>query len=119
MSDVSLAVVGLGYWGPNLARNVAATPGARLAWCCEESGEARERAAALLPATRLSDSLDELLADETLDGVLLATPVPTHAPLALRVLGAGKHCFVEKPLAQSVADAERVVAAAAAAGTRC
>ena len=57
-----------------------------------------------------------MLADQTLDGVLLATPVSTHGSLAVRVLAAGKHCFVEKPLAQSVADAERVLAAAASAG---
>jgi predicted dehydrogenase len=115
--ELSLAVVGLGYWGPNLARNVAGTPGARLSWCCESDPAARERVAAALPAgTRLSDSLDELLADDGLDGVLLATPVRSHAELAIRVLGAGKHCFVEKPLAQSLADAQRVLDAAAASG---
>jgi predicted dehydrogenase len=115
--ELSLAVVGLGYWGPNLARNVAATPGARLSWLCDSDPAARERVAAALPAgTRLSDSLDELLADDELDGVLLATPVRSHAELAIRVLGAGKHCFVEKPLAQSLADAQRVLDAAAASG---
>ncbi len=51
-----------------------------------------------------------------LDAIALATPVPTHADLAVRVLEAGKHCFVEKPLAQSVADAERAVAAAQSSG---
>ncbi len=115
--ELSLAVVGLGYWGPNLARVVAGTPGARLSWCCESDPAARERVKAALPAgTRFSDSLDELLADDELDGVLLATPVPSHAELAIRVLAAGKHCFVEKPLAQSLADAERVLAAAASSG---
>ena len=54
----------------------------------------------------------DVLADESVEAVALATPVPTHADLAVRVLEAGKHCFVEKPLAQSVADAERVLAAA-------
>src|SRR6185503_881005 len=57
-----------------------------------------------------------LLGDPELDAIVLATPVPTHAALATRVLEAGKHCFVEKPLAQSVADAERAVAAAERAG---
>jgi predicted dehydrogenase len=116
VSEVSLAVVGLGYWGPNLARNVVETAGARLSWCCERDPAARERAARLLPGIAVVESLDEVLADQTLDGVLLATPVSTHGPLAVRVLAAGKHCFVEKPLAQSVADAERVLAAAASAG---
>ncbi len=55
-----------------------------------------------------------MLADDTVDAVALATPVPTHAELATRVLEAGKHCFVEKPMAQSTADAESVVAAARA-----
>ncbi len=116
MSELSLAVVGLGYWGPKLARNVAEIPGARLSWCCESDPAARERVAPLLHGARFSDSLAEVLADEELDGVLLATPVATHAQLATRVLEAGKHCFVEKPLAQSVADAQRVLDAAAASG---
>ena len=64
----------------------------------------------------MAADLDELLADATLDAVALATPVPTHAELAVRVLDAGKHCFVEKPLAQSVPDAERVLEAARASG---
>ncbi len=64
----------------------------------------------------LTGDLDELLADPALDAVVLATPVPSHAELAVRVLEAGKHCFVEKPLAQSVADAERVLEAARSSG---
>ena len=69
----------------------------------------------MFTGARFTDDLDEVLADDTLDAVVLATPVPTHAALALRVLAAGKHCFVEKPMAQSVADAEAVVAAARSA----
>jgi predicted dehydrogenase len=111
-----IGVAGLGYWGPNLARNFAAIPGCELAWCCDGDAAARERAAARFPSAATAASLDELLDDPALDAVALATPVPTHAELAVRVLEAGKHCFVEKPLAQSVADAERVVAAAQASG---
>jgi predicted dehydrogenase len=114
--EVTLAVVGLGYWGPNLARNVAAAAGARLAWCCDGDAQRREQFEATFPDTRFSASLDEVLADPALDGVLLATPVPTHADLAVRVLEAGKHCFVEKPLAQSTAAAQRAVDAAQASG---
>jgi predicted dehydrogenase len=110
--EISLAVVGLGYWGPNLARNIDSLRGARLAWCCDADAEASARLEHSFRSTRFTSSLDEVLADDSLDGVLLATPVPTHADLAIRVLEAGKHCFVEKPLAQSVADAERVVEAA-------
>jgi predicted dehydrogenase len=114
--SLRIAVVGLGYWGPNLARNFAAIEGCELAWCCDPSAQALERIAGRFPQARLSDDLNEVLADPALDAVALATPVPSHADTAVRVLEAGKHCFVEKPLAQSVADAERVVAAAEAAG---
>ncbi len=113
---VRIAVAGLGYWGPNLARNVDALAGAELAWGCDGSAPARERFAAQYSGARVTADLDELLADPALDAVMLATPVPTHGALAERVLDAGKDCFVEKPLAQSLADAERAVAAARRAG---
>jgi predicted dehydrogenase len=106
----------MGYWGPNLARNFAAIPGCELAWCCDGDAAARERAAARFPLAAVAEDLDELLADPLLNAVALATPVPSHAELAVRVLEAGKHCFVEKPLAQSVADGERVLAAARSSG---
>jgi predicted dehydrogenase len=114
--QLRIGVAGLGYWGPNLARNFAALPGCELAWCCDASEEARQRVTAQFPGARSSGDLDELLDDPTLDAVVLATPVPSHADLVVRVLGAGKHCFVEKPLTQSVSDAERAVAAAQASG---
>jgi predicted dehydrogenase len=110
---VSVAVVGLGYWGPNLARNFEALPSARLLWCCDTDAAARERIAPTFGAKRVTASLDEVLADPAVDAVALATPVPSHAELAVKVLEAGKHCLVEKPLAQSVSDAERAIAAAA------
>jgi predicted dehydrogenase len=113
---VRVAVAGLGYWGPNIARNVARLSDAELAWCCDASADNRARVAEQFPGVRFTDNLDEVLADDTVDAVALATPVPSHTPLALRVLAAGKHCFVEKPMAQSAADAEAVVAAAEAAG---
>ena len=115
-APIRVGVVGLGYWGPNLARNFSAIPGCELAWLCDASFDARQKLAAAFPQARESGDIIELLADPTLDAVVLATPVPTHAALAVDVLAAGKHCFVEKPLAQSVADAELAVAAAAAAG---
>ncbi|HYZ70520.1 MAG TPA: Gfo/Idh/MocA family oxidoreductase, partial [Thermoleophilaceae bacterium] len=115
-SPMRVGVVGLGYWGPNLARNLDRLPGAELRWLCDGSEAARARAAPGFPGVRLSAELDELLADPDLDAVVVATHVPSHAELTLRVLAAGKHCFVEKPLALRVADAERAVAAARAAG---
>jgi predicted dehydrogenase len=114
-TKIRIGVVGLGYWGPNLARNFAALPDCELTWCCDADQAVCERVAALYPTARASTDLQALLDDPELDAVVLATPVPTHADLAVRVLEAGKHCFVEKPLAQSVADAERAVAAGRAA----
>jgi predicted dehydrogenase len=113
---VRVAVVGLGYWGPNLARNLAAIPGCEVSWLCDASAEARSRLERSFPGARSTDVLGEVLDDPELDAVVLATPVPTHAELAVAVAEAGKHCFVEKPLATNAADAERAVAAAADAG---
>ncbi len=109
-------MVGLGYWGPNLARNFDRLPGCELRWCCDAAAERRERLALHHPDARFSGRLEDLLEDEALDAIVLATPVPTHAALAQRVVEAGKHCFVEKPLATSAVDAERAVAAAEKAG---
>jgi predicted dehydrogenase len=112
VSTIRVGVAGLGYWGPNLARNFAAIAGCEVAWLCDGDPAALERAGALVPAARRTADLGELLADPGLDAVALATPVPTHAELAETVVRAGKHCFVEKPLAQTVEGAERAVAAA-------
>jgi predicted dehydrogenase len=111
-----IGVVGLGYWGPNLARNFDRLPGAELRWICDQSQEALERWSPSFPDARVSQDLDELLGDPELDAVVVATHVPSHAALAIRALEAGKHCFVEKPLAYSVAEGEQVVAAAREAG---
>jgi len=113
---VRVGVVGLGYWGPNLARNFDRLPGAELRWLCDGHDAARERAATSFPDTRVTADFEDLLADPELHAVTIATPVPTHAALAEQVLAAGKHCFVEKPLAQNTADAERLVEAAGSAG---
>jgi predicted dehydrogenase len=110
---VRVGVAGLGYWGPNIARNLDAIEGCELAWCCDSDPAARERWRPAFPNASFAAELGELLADEALDAVAIATPVPTHAPLAEAVLTAGKHCLVEKPLAQDVTAAERVAALAA------
>ena len=109
---VRVGVVGLGYWGPNLARNFDELAGAELRWVCDSSEVARARWSAAFARARVAADLGELLDDPELDAVAVATHVPAHAELALRVLEGGKHCFVEKPLAVSTAEAERVVDAA-------
>ncbi|MFL5827136.1 MAG: Gfo/Idh/MocA family protein [Thermoleophilaceae bacterium] len=109
---VQLGVVGLGYWGPNLARNFDRLPDSDLRWICDASEDAVARWSPEFPRARTTTDLAEMLADPELEAVAVATPVPAHAETAQRVLAAGKHCFVEKPLAQSVAEAESVLTAA-------
>jgi predicted dehydrogenase len=107
---VTLGIAGLGPWGANLARNFNDL--ARLAWVCD-TGDARlEEAAARFPDARATTRFDELLEDEAVDAVVVATNVPTHAELARRALAAGKHVFVEKPMALRGDDAEELVALA-------
>ena len=111
-AEVTVAVAGLGYWGPNLARNMDALPEARLSWICDRSSERLDAARGCFPDARATESIEELLEDEALEAVAIATPVPTHATLARRCLEAGKHVLVEKPLAQSSPEAEEAVSAA-------
>jgi predicted dehydrogenase len=108
-----VGIAGLGYWGSNIARNLDALPGCELAWCCDADEERRRQAQAAFPQARFTADISEMLADESVVAVAVATPVPTHAPLAELVLSADRHCFVEKPLACDVASAERLVGLAA------
>ncbi|HXS46073.1 MAG TPA: Gfo/Idh/MocA family oxidoreductase [Solirubrobacterales bacterium] len=110
---VEVGVVGLGYWGSNVARVLDALPDCDLKWCCDVD-LSRAHGIAAFPAARFTVGLDDLLADPALDAIAVATPVATHATVAQRVLEAGKHCFVEKPLAHSAADADRLLALAEA-----
>lgn len=105
---VRVGVVGLGYWGPNLARNFDALPDAEVTWLCDADPAALERHALNHRQARTTADLDDLLGDESLDAVVIATHVPSHAALATRVLKAGKHVFVEKPLGATLAETERL-----------
>jgi len=107
-----VGVVGLNYWGPNLARNFAEL--ADLAWVCDLDEELRARMAARYPSARATADYADLLADETLDAIVVATPVPTHYDLAKQALAADKHVFVEKPPAMRAAEMDELVALAAA-----
>jgi predicted dehydrogenase len=113
-SEVRTAVVGCGYWGKNLVRNFDRL--SNLRYCCDSADGVRRAMAAAYPETRVTESYREVLEDESVDAIVLATPVPTHASMAIEALEAGKHVFVEKPLALSAADAREVVAAADAGG---
>jgi len=101
---------GLGYWGPNLARNFGSL--ADLRWLCDLSPDLLEAASKAHPQARTTADFEELLADPELDAVVIATPVVTHYELAKQALLAGKHVFVEKPQAQSSAEAVELAALA-------
>jgi predicted dehydrogenase len=105
-----VALAGLGYWGPNLARNFDEL--AELAWLCDLSEENRARFAPRFPNARMTGDFDELLTDESVEAVVVATPVTTHFELARRALEAGKHVLVEKPPALTAAEAEELVVVA-------
>ena len=106
------AIVGLGYWGPNLLRNLVALQGPKSVVVVEKSLDRVAAVATQYPSLTCSASLDRVLEDDEVEAVILATPVGTHAELALAALEAGRHVLVEKPLAGSVADASAVVARA-------
>jgi predicted dehydrogenase len=107
-----VGLTGLGYWGPNLARNFDDL--ADLAWLCDTSEEKRGEFARRYPEARMTADFDELLADDALDAVVIATPVPTHYSLAKRALEAGKHVMVEKPPAMRAVEMDELVELAAA-----
>lgn len=109
---VRIAVVGVGYWGINLVRTLAADPRVDLAYLCDPDPAAIARAAAIAPRAAPIASAPEALAAPDVDAVVIATPAATHAALAANAFEAGKHVFVEKPLALGVADADRVLRAA-------
>jgi len=106
-----IAVAGLGYWGPNLARNFDDL-GVLTALCDVDEGH-RERFAARYPQARMYGDFDELLADDGVEAVVIATPVPTHYALARSALAAGRHVLVEKPPAMRGAEIDELVATAA------
>jgi len=110
----SVALAGLGYWGPNLARNFDDLT--ELRWLCDLSPELRGRYANRYPTARTTGDFDELLADDDLDAVVIATPVPTHYDLARRALAAGKHVLVEKPPAMRGDEMEELVSIASEGG---
>ncbi|GAA3110254.1 Gfo/Idh/MocA family protein [Streptosporangium carneum] len=109
MTSIGLAVVGAGYWGPNLVRNAQAVPALDLRWLCDLDAA---RAAAVLgryTTVRATTSYAEVLADPAVHAVAIATPAATHFDLARAALEAGKHVLVEKPLTATRAEGEKLV----------
>src|SRR5712691_413137 len=111
MKTLRVAVIGAGYWGPNLVRNLNEAPGADPVAVADLSDERLETIHKRFPAVRTTKDHRELFADPSIDAVCIATPVGTHRRLAEEAFAAGKHVFVEKPIAGSIEDAESIIRA--------
>ncbi|HXF52639.1 MAG TPA: Gfo/Idh/MocA family oxidoreductase [Hyphomicrobiaceae bacterium] len=110
---INIAVIGYGYWGPNLARCVAETDGCNLAAVVDQSSAALARAGKRHPSAKLVENWPEVLADPAIDAVMIATPVDTHFEIGLAALNAGKHVLVEKPMTSNSREAATLVELAA------
>jgi len=108
-APINLAVVGYGYWGPNIVRNVLERPELRFWGLCEMSHERVAKFEGRYPGMHACASFDEVLADPTVDAVSIATPPATHYALAEKALLAGKHVLVEKPLTTTAAEADALI----------
>jgi predicted dehydrogenase len=106
---INVSVIGLGYWGPNLARNFNAFSGTRLHSLCDRDEGRLAAAGANYPTAKTCEDFIEVLSDDKVDAVAVATPVHTHYELAKAALNAGKHVLVEKPLTDSVETAKELV----------
>jgi predicted dehydrogenase len=110
---IGIGLVGYGYWGPNLARNFAAQPDCRLVAICELQKERARLAGQRHPGVLVTPEYDRLLENPAIDAVVIATPVRGHYPLARRALLAGKDVLVEKPITESLPEAEELIRLAA------
>ena len=117
MNDkIGIGIVGAGYWGPNLIRNFNEIESCDVVWVCDLKSGRREYVQGRFPGIPVTADLDQVLADPAVQAVVVATPVATHREIGLAALEAGKHLWVEKPLADSVAAAQDLVESAAAKG---
>lgn len=116
MSDelpaIGLAIVGAGYWGPNLVRTALATRAFRLKWLCDIDLDRANAVLGYHTTVRATAAYEQVLDDASVDAVAIATPAATHSELVGAALGAGKHVLVEKPLTPTVGEAQKLIALA-------
>jgi predicted dehydrogenase len=105
---VQIAQIGVGYWGPNLLRNLVSNKKCKVSMVSDLSPERREYVRGLYPAIKVSADVEEVIGNPEIEAVVIATPVATHFDLAMRALDAGKHILVEKPMARSVAEVDEI-----------
>jgi len=116
MSSIGLAVIGAGYWGPNLVRTALATPALQLEWLCDLDEERARIVLGRYTTVKATSSYDSVLADPAVAAVAIATPAATHFDLVRSALEAGKHVLVEKPLTASASEGEKLAALAERSG---
>jgi predicted dehydrogenase len=110
--SVGLAVIGAGYWGPNLVRNAMATPAVDVRYLCDLDEDRARAVLGRYSTITSTSSFDRVLDDPTVQAVAIATPAASHFPLAMAALDAGKHVLVEKPLTANLDDGQKLVQAA-------
>ena len=109
MEPLRVAVIGAGYWGPNLVRNFQGSAACDLRWVCDLDEQRARRAIGRYSTVPVTTAVDDVLGDNDVEAVAIATPAATHWPLASAALEAGKHVLIEKPLASSVGEGEAIV----------
>jgi predicted dehydrogenase len=108
VSPIGLAVVGAGYWGPNLVRTALATPALQLEWLCDLDEQRARTVLGRYTTVKATASYEQVLTDPAVAAVAIATPAATHFDLVRAALEAGKHVLVEKPITASLAEAEKL-----------
>ena len=114
--SIKIAVVGAGYWGPNIVRNFYQNPACEMAVCCDLDDGRLSHMKSLYPNISTTTDYDSVINDDSIDAVAVCTHVSAHYPLAKAALDAGKHCLIEKPMTASVEEAQDLVDTAKARG---
>jgi len=109
MNTVGVAVIGCGYWGPNLIRNFKALPNCHVKWACDVNEQRLEHIRQLYSGTQTTSNIGRVIDDPEVDAVAIATPVSTHYDFARRSLLGGKHTFIEKPMTRSVRECKNLI----------
>ena len=109
MKDLKIAVIGYGYWGPNLVRNFTNLENSTVSHVVDESPDRLEKVKKLYPSINATSSLTEILENPEIDCIIIATPISTHYDIAKKALEHNKHVLVEKPMTNSVKDAKELI----------
>jgi predicted dehydrogenase len=107
-NQINVAQIGVGYWGPNLLRNLIANKNCNVKTVVDLTSERRDFVKSLYPAVNVTDNAQDVFDDHSIDAIVIATPAATHFDLVISALMSGKHILVEKPMARTVAEVEKI-----------